>query len=217
MGWLDTDLIEIVLLTMRVSGTALLFAALVGIPLGVLLGLGDFPGKRLVQLLVYTGMAQPPVVVGLVVFMLLSRRGLLGDWVWLFTPTGMILAQFLLALPIVAALTAAAVREVSPQLILQVRSLGADAWQERWMIVNQARQGVLAAVLAAFGRVISEVGAVMLVGGNIDGRTRVLSTAIVLETRQGEFEFALALGMVLLGLALVTNVLLLRLGQRRVV
>jgi len=203
--------LEIVYLTVRVSGSAVLIACLLGLPLGVWLGLSEFRGKRLLQLLVSTGMGLPPVFVGLLVYMLLSRQGLLGELEWLFTPAAMILAQGTLALPIAAGLTASAVRSVSPEFVMQIRSLGADANQARWAVILQARRGVLAAVLAAFGRIIAEVGAVMLVGGNIQGKTRVLSTAIVLETRQGNFAFALALGLVLMGLALLGNALFMRL------
>ncbi len=202
---------EIIRLTVQVSGSALLIASVLGLPLGVSLGLAEFPGRRIVQVLVSTGMGLPPVFVGLVVYILLSRDGVLGGLEWLFTPTAMVFAQSILAFPIAAGLTAAAVRSVSPEFILQMQSLGAGEWQERWLVVRQARRGVLAAILAAFGRIIAEVGAVMLVGGNIAGRTRVLSTAIVLETRQGNFQFALALGFVLLGLALIGNALFLRL------
>ncbi len=211
-----SPLVEIVILTIQVSGSALLLAAGFGLPLGALLGLAKFPGARLVQLLIYTGMGLPPVFVGLVVYLLFSRSGPLGSLDWLFTPTAMIVAQSILAFPIAAGLTVAAVRSVSPELVLQVRSLGATPGQERWTILRQARRGVLAAVLAAFGRIVAEVGAVLLVGGNIAGKTRVLSTAIVLETRQGNFGFALALGLVLLGLALIANALFLRLEGVRV-
>ena len=205
---------EIVGMTIQVSGTALLLACLIGIPLGIVIGMKGFPGKRLFQVLIYTGMGFPPVVVGLVTFLLLSHNGLLGFLEWLFTPIGMILAQTVLAFPLATGLTATAIGDVSPKLVLQVRSMGANIWQERWTVFFQARRGVMAAVLAALGRIISEVGAAMLVGGNIAGKTRVLSTAIILETRQGAFDLALALGMVLLGIALLANALMLRLGGR---
>ncbi len=205
---------EVVGMTIQVSGTALLLACLFGIPLGLVIGMRSFPGKRLLQVLIYTGMGFPPVVVGLVTFLLLSHNGLLGFLEWLFAPTGMILAQTVLAFPLATGLTATAIGDVSPKLVLQVRSMGANIWQERWTVFFQARRGVMAAVLAALGRIISEVGAAMLVGGNIAGKTRVLSTAIVLETRRGAFDLALALGMVLLGIALLANVLMLRLGGR---
>lgn len=205
---------EVVGMTIQVSGTALLLACLIGIPLGIVIGMRGFPGKRLLQVLIYTGMGFPPVVVGLVTFLLLSHNGLLGFLEWLFTPIGMILAQTVLAFPLATGLTATAIGDVSPKLVLQVRSMGANIWQERWTVFFQARRGVMAAVLAALGRIISEVGAAMLVGGNIAGKTRVLSTAIILETRQGAFDLALALGMVLLGIALLANALMLRLGGR---
>jgi len=208
-------LLPIILLSLYVSGVALLFASLAGIPLGALLALRPFPGRRFIELLIYTGMGLPPVVVGLVVYMLLSRSGPLGTLRWLFTPAGMIVAQVIIALPLVIGLTASAVESVDPTLRLQVRALGASPRQVMWTVLREARLGVLAAVVAAFGSVISEVGAVMLVGGNIEGETRVLTTAIVLETRKGNFEFALALGGILLALALAANFLLLRLGRPR--
>jgi len=208
-------LLPIILLSLYVSGVALFFASLAGIPLGALLALRPFPGRRFVELLIYTGMGLPPVVVGLVVYMLLSRSGPLGTLRWLFTPAGMIVAQVIIALPLVIGLSASAVESVDPALRLQVRALGASPRQVMWAVLREARLGVLAAVVAAFGSVISEVGAVMLVGGNIEGETRVLTTAIVLETRKGNFELALALGGVLLALALAANFLLLRLGRPR--
>ncbi len=207
------ELFPVLSLTVRVSGSALVLACVVGLPVGVLLGLGEFRGRKLANIVVSTGMGFPPVVVGLVVYLMLSRSGPLGRLDWLFTPRAMILAQAILAFPIAAGLTSAAVRSVPENLILQIRSMGAAPWQERWTVVGEARRGVFAAVLAAFGRIIAEVGAVMLVGGNIAGRTRVLSTSILLETRQGNFEFALLLGLVLLGLALIGNTLLLWTGS----
>ena len=205
--------IEIGLLTIQVSGTALLIACALGLPFGAWLGLTEFPGRRGVQVAVSTAMGLPPVVVGLLVYLLLSRQGSLASLDWLFTPSAMIFAQSILAFPIAAGLTSAAVSSVPAEFVLQVRSLGADDRQARRQVLRQARRGVLAAVLAAFGRIIAEVGAVMLVGGNIAGKTRVLSTAIVLETRQGNFEFAMALGVVLLGLALLANALFLKLER----
>jgi tungstate transport system permease protein len=154
------------------------------------------------------------VVVGLFVYIMLSRSGPLGTLGWLFTPSAMITAQTIIAFPLVAGLTMAAVQAVDPALRLQVRSLGANRAQETWAVVWEARRGVVAAIVAAFGGVISEVGAVMLVGGNIEGRTRVLTTAIVLNTRQGEFALAMALGIILLGLAFAANAALLRLQGR---
>ncbi len=205
------EVLEIVRLTLAVSGIALAISAVLGIPVGAWLGLRRFHGRGLVRALVYTGMGLPPVVVGLAVYLLLSRHGPLGDLGWLFTPAGMVLAQVLIAFPIVAGLTSAALEALDPDLGLQINSLGATGRQQARALLYQARGGVIAAVLAAFGGIISEVGAAMLVGGNIEGRTRVLSTAIVLETRRGDFGLALALGGVLLLLAFVVNAGLLRL------
>jgi tungstate transport system permease protein len=211
---LDAYLWSILWLSLRVSGTALLVSALIGLPLGTWLGLAHFRGKRLVTALVHTGMGLPPVVVGLVIYLLLSRSGALGFLGWLFTPRAMILAQAVLALPLVLGITMGAVAAVPAELLLQVRSLGVSRWQARWTILREARQGVLLAVAAGFGRSISEVGAVLMVGGNIQGHTRVLTTAIVLETGKGEFALALSLGLWLLGLSLVVNLLVVRLQAR---
>lgn len=209
------ELVEIVTLSLRVSGTALLFSTVIGIPLGVALGLSRFFGRRLVIAVMYTGMGFPPVVVGLFVYLLLSRNGPLGQLDWpmipvLFTPGAMILAQSIISLPLIAGFTMAAVIGVDPKLRQQVHSLGATHWQTALAIVSEAKVGVVVAVIAGFGAIISEVGAVMLVGGNIEHRTRVLTTAIVLETRKGNFELAMALGTVLLGLAFIANLAMLR-------
>ena len=209
-----TALLPIVLLSLYVSGVALAVASVIGVPAGALLALRPAPGRRLIELLIYTGMGLPPVVVGLVVYLFLSRSGPLGGLGWLFTPPAMITAQIIIALPLVVGLTLTAVESVDPALRLQVRALGATPAQVMWTVLREAQAGVLAGIIAAFGSIISEVGAVMLVGGNIAGQTRVLTTAIVLETRQGNFGLALALGAILLGLALFTNALLLRLGRR---
>lgn len=165
----------------------------------------------MLRALVYTGMGLPPVVVGLAVYLALARRGPLGGLEWLFTPPGMVVAQIIIAWPIVAGLTSAALEGLDPELGRQIRSLGATGRQEAWWLLREARGGVVAALLAGFGGIISEVGAAMLVGGNIEGRTRVLSTAIVLETRRGEFGTALALGGILLVLAFLLNAAVLRL------
>jgi tungstate transport system permease protein len=211
----DPALRAIVALTLRVTGSALLIATVIGVPVGALIGLARFPGRRLVALVLYTGMGLPPVVVGLFVYLLLSSGGPMGDLDWLFTPAAMVAAQTLIAFPLVAGLTMSAVESVSADLHLQIRALGATRGQLGWTVVREARIGVTAALVAAFGGIISEVGAVMLVGGNIEGQTRVLTTAIVLHTRQGEFAVALALGLVLIGLALTANVVLLRLQGRQ--
>jgi len=215
----DADLLEIVLLTLRVSGTALLFAGLVGIPLGVFLGLTRFPGRRFVTALLYTGMGFPPVVIGLAVYLLLSRSGPLGSlgWGWLptlFTPAAMIIAQAVISFPLVAGLTMAAVMGIDPLLRHQLRSLGATPAQAAVALLAEARVGVIVSVIVGFGSIISEVGAVMLVGGNIEHRTRVLTTAIVLETRKGNFDLAIALGVILMTLSFLVNVVMLALQGR---
>lgn len=207
-------MLEIISLTLFVSGVALIIATIIGVPLGAVLALRRVMFKKIITLIVYTGMGLPPVVVGLAVYIFLSREGALGWLGWLFTPSAMITAQVIIALPIVIGLTTSAVENVNPELRLQIRSLGATPNQVMWTILSEARSGVVAAIVAAFGGIISEVGAVMLVGGNIEGSTRVLTTAIVLETRKGDFGLALALGGVLLTLTLVTNFFLLRLNKR---
>jgi tungstate transport system permease protein len=207
----DPELVEIVWLSLRVSGVALVISTVLGVPCGVLLGLRRVPGHGFVTATLYTGMGLPPVVVGLFVYLMLSRSGPLGSLGWLFTPKAMVVAQSIIAFPLVAGLTMASVRSVDPALRLQVRALGATPMQEAAAVLLEARIGLIAAIVAAFGGIISEVGAVMLVGGNIAGKTRVLTTAIVLNTRQGEFALAISLGLILLLVAFATNVGLLRL------
>lgn len=203
---LDPTLLEILGLTLRVTGAALLFAIIIGIPIGVGLGLSRrIPAAGCLVPLIYTGMGLPPVVVGLFVYLFLSNRGPLGGLQWLFTPTAMIVAQIIIALPLVIGLTLTAVQSIDPMLYLQLRSLGATKRQIALTILTEARLGMVAAVVAAFGSIISEVGAVMLVGGNIARETRVMTTAIVLETRKGNFDLALALGIILLTLAFLAN------------
>ena len=210
----DPALLEVVGLTLRVTGGALVLATLIGLPLGAALGLRDrVPAGGCLLPIIYTGMGLPPVVVGLFVYLLLSNRGPLGGLGWLFTPTAMVVAQTIIALPLIIGLTLTALRSIDPTVKLQVRSLGATRAQLAWTMMLEARLGVLAAVIAAFGGIISEVGAVMLVGGNIEGQTRVLTTAIVLETRRGNFALALALGIILLALAFAANYLFHRLSD----
>lgn len=210
----DPQIIEIVLLSLQVSGIALAFSAVIGIPLGSWLGLTRFAGRRLIIALLYTGMGFPPVVVGLFVYLMLSRSGPFGLLGWLFTPTAMIIAQIVIAFPLVAGFTMAAVMGVNPHLRQQVISLGATPWQATRTILSEAKVGVIVSIVAGFGGIISEVGAVMMVGGNIQGHTRVLTTAILLETRMGAFDLAIALGIILLGIAFVVNVAMLRLQGR---
>jgi tungstate transport system permease protein len=201
-------------LTFQVTGIALAVSAVIGVPIGAAIGLTHFAGRRLVVALLYTGMGLPPVVVGLAVYLLLSHSGPLGKLDWLFTPAAMIVAQTIIAFPLVAGLTMAGVEAVDPTFRLQVVSLGASKLQVIRAMLGEARGAVLAALLAGFGGIISEVGAAMLVGGNIESQTRVLSTAIVLETRQGEFALAVAMGGVLLSLAFGVNALFISLERR---
>jgi tungstate transport system permease protein len=214
---LDPDLLTVVAMTLYVTGFALLLAVVIGLPVGIILGLRQrLPGASLLLPVIYTGMGLPPVLVGLLVYLLLSNQGVLGAWRWLFTPPAMIMAQTILALPLVVGLTLTAVQSVDQSLRLQIRALGASRRQLAWTVLTEARLGVLAAIVAAFGRIVAEVGAVMLVGGNIEGQTRVLTTAIVLETRRGNFAMALALGLILLSLAFSANVALYHLQRRGV-
>jgi tungstate transport system permease protein len=173
----------------------LLISAIVGIPIGAILGLSRFQGRKILVAFLYTGMGFPPVVIGLFVYLMLSRNSPLGsqNFAWLpdlFTPGAMIFAQTIIAFPLVAGFTMAAVMGVDPQLRQQMLSLGATKFQTAATILQEARLGVIVAVVAGFGSIISEVGAVMIVGGNIEGRTRVLTTAIVLETGKGNFDLA---------------------------
>jgi tungstate transport system permease protein len=204
-------------MTLWVSGTAVAVSAVCGVPLGAWLGVSRFRGKGVVLALIHTGMAVPPVVLGLFLYLLLSRSGPLACLGWLFTPKAMILAQAALAAPFVVGITMSSVAAVPAELRAQLRSLGASDWQCRWAVLREARQGVLLAVAAAFGRSVSEVGAVLIVGGNIQGHTRVLTTAIVLETNRGNFELALLLGASLLVVALLANLAILRLHGEKYV
>jgi tungstate transport system permease protein len=210
---MESEFWAIIARSLGISGTAVLISVLLGVPLGVRLGFSGDRQRRVWAVIIRTGMALPPVVVGLVLYILLSRSGPLGAIDWLFTPQAMILAQTILALPFVMGITMNSVEAVPADLGNQLRSLGASEWQCRWAVLREARQGVLLAVAIAFGRSISEVGAVLIVGGNIHGHTRVLTTAIILETGQGRFEFALALGGALLLLAFLVNFLIVYLYQ----
>ncbi len=210
----DPALVAVVGMTLRVTGAALLLSMLIGLPIGAALGLRErVPAGGCLMPIIYTGMGLPPVVVGLFVYLLLSNRGPLGSLGWLFTPRAMVFAQTIIALPLMIGLTLTALHSLDPALKLQARALGATPAQLARTLLLEARLGVLAAVIAAFGGIISEVGAVMLVGGNIEGQTRVLTTAIVLETRRGNFALALALGIILLALAFAANYLFHRLSD----
>lgn len=204
---LDAAVVEIVLRSLEVSASALVISSVIGVPAGALLALTRLPGKRLLTALIYTGMGLPPVVVGLVVYLFLSRSGPFGWLGWLFSVPAMILAQTIIALPLIVGVTMSALLAVDPTLRGQLKGIGATDWQATLALLNEARQGVILGLVAGFGSIISEVGAVMLVGGNIAGQTRVLTTAIVLETRQGNFDLALALGIILLLLSFASNLI----------
>ena len=202
---LNPDVFETAALSLQVSGTATLLAAAVGIPAGVLIALNDFPFKRLLRNLINTFMGLPPVVAGLFVVLMLARVGPLGSFGLLFTPTAMIIAQFILVMPIITGLSISAANAVDRSVIETAISLGAKRYETMLLVVNEARQALVIAMLAGFGRAIAEVGAVMMVGGDIKYETRVLTTAIMLETRTGDFSLAIALGLILLALAFAVN------------
>jgi tungstate transport system permease protein len=195
---LDRQVLEIALLSVAVSGSAALVGTLIGVPLGTALGMVRFRGKSLVMNVVYTLMGLPSVVVGLLIYLLLSRSGPLGELGWLFTPKAIVIAQVVLATPIILGLSAAAVEGVSYEKELMALSLGANRRQLAWVMMQEARYGLLAAVITGFSQILAEVGAVLMVGGNIKGFTRVMTTAIVLETNKGDFALAMALGIILL-------------------
>ena len=210
----DPEIPYITLLSLHVSGVATAISLLIGLPFGTLLALGKFPGKGFLLSLINTGMALPPVVVGLAVAMTLWRSGPLGDLHLIYTPTAIVIAQTVIAAPVVTGLTAAALQQLNPRLQLQLYGLGASRVQMILSLWREARLPLLAAVMAGFGSVISEVGASMMVGGNIRGQTRVLTTAIVLETSKGEFEQAIALSVLLLLITFLINWALTWIQQR---
>lgn len=210
----DPAVWRVVLLTLQVSGTATLISVAMGVPLGTALALSNPPGRRLIISLVNTGMGMPPVVVGLVVSIMLWRSGPFGALRIIYTPTAMVIAQVVIVLPIITGISMAAIAQLDPRLRLQMLGLGASRWQLLWVLLREARLPLLAAVMAGFGGVISEVGAVMMVGGNIRGDTQVLTTAIVETTSRGEFGLALAFGIILILLAWMVNYILTHLQQR---
>jgi tungstate transport system permease protein len=207
---LDPELMKIVLLSLRVSGAAIIISTLLGVPLGTWLGLKPEKKTAFVNKVIYTLMGLPPVVAGLLIYMLLSRMGPLGVLGLLYSPTAMIIAQMTLALPIVTGLTMVGVRSRGKEVEETARSLGAGPLLTAWTVVRESRIALLGAVVTGFGRVIAEVGAVMMVGGNIEGHTRVMTTAIVLETRKGNYEYAIGLGLILLLLSFLINTFLYR-------
>lgn len=211
----DTEVLKVTLLSLQVSGLATGISLLIGLPLGTLLALGKFPSRKFILSLINTGMALPPVVVGLAVSIFLWRSGPLGNLRLIYTPIAIIIAQTIIAAPVVTGLTASALQSLDPRLKLQLQGLGASRAQVTWSLWKEARLPLLAAIMAGFGSVISEVGASMMVGGNIRNQTRVLTTAIVLETSKGEFALAIALSAILLLLAYLVNLFLTSVQQRR--
>jgi len=212
---LDQEVLTVTLLSLKVSLLATFISMLVGVLGGTAVALSDFPGKRLLVSLVNTGMGVPPVVVGLFVTIMLWRNGPFGNWEILYTPTAMVIAQTIIATPIVMGISVAAIQNLPQNLRLQILALGASRLQMVWLLVREARLPLMAAIMAGFGGVISEVGASIMVGGNIKGYTRVLTTATVMETGRGNFDTAIALGIILLGLSFAVNYLLTMIQQRQ--
>ncbi|MEW6287902.1 MAG: ABC transporter permease [Chloroflexota bacterium] len=210
----NSEIFQITALSLQVSTIATGISLLIGLPFGTWLALGDFRGRSFLLSIINTGMALPPVVVGLVVTMMLWRSGPLGNLRLIYTPAAIIIAQTIIAVPVVTGLTAAAIESLDPRLTQQLLGLGASRLQMVWYVWREARLPLLAALMAGFGAVISEVGASMMVGGNIKGQTRVLTTAIVLETSKGEFDAALALSALLLVLTYLINLALTWIQQK---
>jgi tungstate transport system permease protein len=210
----DPEVMGITWLSLKISGTATFISLFIGVSIGAAVALNNFFGKRFVISLINTGMGLPPVVVGLFVTMLIWRSGPFGFLEILYTPYAMIIAQAIIAAPIVMGISLASIQNLPPNLRLQILSLGASRLQMVWILIKEAKLPLLAAVMAGFGGVISEVGASIMVGGNIKGYSRVLTTATVMETGKGNFDIAIALGIILLILAFIINALLTQLQQR---
>ena len=210
----DAEVWSITWRSLRISGYATMLSLLIGMPLGIALALARFPGRGATVALINTGMGLPPVVVGLFVSIFLWRSGPLGFMELIYTPSAMIIAQVIIAFPIIAGLTMASFQALDPKLALQLLGIGASKPQLLWLLCKEAKLPLLAAVMAGFGGVISEVGASMMVGGNIRGETRVLTTSTVLETGKGNFDIAIALGLILLALTFAINFFLTRVQQR---
>ena len=204
----NREVYEILLMTIRVSGLSLIFSVLIGIPLGIEIGLNKFRGKNLVLTIVNTGMSVPPVAVGLIITLIIWRSGPLGNLELMYTPTAMIVAQIIIASPIIRGLTIAPVHQVGDKLVLQAQTLGANRIQMLWILLKEIKLAILVAIAAGFGRAISEVGAVLIVGGNIMGKTRVLTTATIQMMRMGKYDVAIALVVILLLLSFGINLLI---------
>jgi len=213
----DAEVYSIVKLSLLVSVFATAVSVAIGVPLGSLIAIKKFPLKKIVISLVNTGMGLPPVVAGLVVMLFLARSGPLGFLNWLYTPKGMIIAQFIIALPIITALSISAMQNVDPKFYNQILALGASERQVVWVCLKEIRLTMVAAVIAGFGRLVAEVGAVMIVGGNIRHQTRMLTTATVMETQMGNFDMAIAIGLLLLAVGFAVNLALTLIQQNKVV
>jgi tungstate transport system permease protein len=210
----DHEVMNCTWVSLKISSVAIIMASLIGVPLGFLIGANNFRGKKTVITLFNTLMALPTVVVGLLVFSLISRQGPLGILGLLFTPTAMIIGQFILSTPIITALSISAIQGIDPRIRTTLITLGARSHQVLLALMLEARFAIMAAVIAGFGRIIGEVGSAMMLGGNIKGYTRSITTAIALETSKGEFSLGLALGIILLTVALSVNIMLRYLQQR---
>lgn len=210
----DPEIIEITLRSLGISLGATAVSLVIGITAGTAIGLTRFTGRRFLVSLINAGMGAPPVVVGLIVSVFLWRTGPLGILGLMYTPYAIVIAQCVISLPIITGFTVASIQQIDPKLRLQILALGASRWQLLWLLVKDTRLPLLAAVMAGFGSIISEVGAAMMVGGNIAGQTRVLTTAIVLENSKGEFGMAIALGIILMTLVYLVNLILTIVQQR---
>jgi len=210
----DPDVYQVIFRTVHVSGTATIIGMIIGVPLGTFLALVSFPGRKLVISIINFGMGLPPVVVGLWVWLTFSRYGPMGVLGLLYTPTAMITAQIIIAAPIVTGFTIAAIQSLNPKIRLQILALGASKLQLLWLLLREARLGLLAAVIAGFGGAVSEVGASMMVGGNLKGQTMVLTTSTVLEVNKGDWQLATAFSIILLLLAFGVTVALTAAQQR---
>ncbi|MEH7493256.1 ABC transporter permease [Neobacillus niacini] len=211
----DREILEITWLTLRVCFTAILISSLIGLPLGMLLGLTRFKGRKIILTIINIGMGLPPVVAGLWISMLLWRSGPLGHLHLLYSPTAIVMAQVLVSLPIVTGLTSSAFQQINEKMLLQIKALGATKIQTILILIKQTKIAIVAAIMAGFGRVIAEVGAAQMVGGNIQGDTRILTTSIVMEVSKGNFDVALAISFILLTVALLITAALTLLQQRK--
>jgi tungstate transport system permease protein len=210
----DPEILKVTWLTLRVSMTAIFISTLLGIPLGVFLGLTRFPGRKIVLVFINIGMGLPPVVAGLWITIFLWRSGPLGWLSLLYTPTAIVLAQILVSLPIVVGLTSSAFQQIDGKFLMQLKALGATKWQTLLLLLKETKIAIFAAIIAGLGRILAEVGAAMMVGGNLRGETRILTTSIVMEVSKGNFDIALALSFILMTIAFILTFVLTFLQQR---